>query len=71
MKIIQVAHPAQVPVKRWIWCLHATPEEAAFHVAQKFSTLPADTVYTFGHSVAVPLDIQPEQFWMALDNGVG
>ena len=70
MNIITVRNPNEIPVKSWDWHLYDTPEAAALAVSQKFNIPLPDTVYVWGHSVAVPLNIEPPAFWEALKNEV-
>ena len=67
MIITPVTHEKQV--KGWhVTCLDMTPAAAAMHVEQKFKR-PVTTVYTLGRRCFIPVDIEPEQFWLAVDNG--
>jgi len=71
MKIVPVKFPTEIPVQFYQWCIFETPEMAAMHTAHKFNMPMPETVYTFGHSVAVPLTgIAPEQYWQAVSNEV-
>jgi hypothetical protein len=68
MRIIQVTHEQESPSPH-VTFIDASPASAAATIEQRFGQ-EVEAVYQKGRFVYVPIDVQPEQFWQALDNGV-
>lgn len=66
MKTIPVKHEAEVPSPHVIF-IGDSPEAAALAFEAKFLQA-APEVYVLGRRVFIPITVEPEQFWAALDN---
>ncbi len=67
MKVIDVKHEKECPSPHVVF-LRMTPIDAAGAFTAKFGQ-DVDTVYQRGNFCYIPLNVKPDQFWSALNNG--
>ena len=68
MKTVPVQREAEVPSPH-IMFIGDSPEAAALAFEQKFQQ-EAPVVYELGKRVFIPITLEPERFWSAMENGV-